>query len=227
MIQSREADLELLTNENQELGMMCAQLLEMVEDKSAIDTSKLSPRAKEFVKKQTPEAAGAPSVHNALKTQIQSRLSKTFSFNKDAKANPKVAMSQRDIIARVRAETERNLMGSSALGLRGIGEDEEVGGIHTPSMGDIGGEYSFSGFEKARSASRGAFDPDAIDMDPDSILLPPDQEMLSNDSSSGRHKRRLTATHRKRITRGQSFFKKLLDTQKTDIEEDDTVWDHP
>jgi len=103
------------------------------------------------------------------------------------------------------------------MGLGGIqeaGEEEDM--MSSPSAGLLPNELNF---EKIRSASRGAFDPDNLDLDPESLLAPPDPDMLAT-----RHKRRDTATHRKRITRGQSFFKKLLE-QQNDTPTGADVWE--
>jgi len=231
MIQTKEADLEILTQENVELGEMCTQLLNMLEETGGanIDKASLSPRQQQiFEKKETPQTP--PSKHAQIRDQMMRRLSTAASFQraktKKLADEPQMTSKQhilRNIQEKTKSRLELNRKNSASMdnsmGLGGIqeaGEEEDV--MSSPSAGLLPVELHF---EKIRSASRGAFDPDNLDLDPESLLAPPDPDMLA---TRGRHKRRDTATHRKRITRGQSFFKKLLE-QQNDTPTGADVWE--
>jgi len=235
MIQTKEADLDILTQENIELGEMCTQLLNMLEETgsaSSIDQASLSPRQKQFFeKKQTPETP--PSKHAQIRDQMMRRLSTARSFQRPKKSLDETpAISKKNILRNIQEKTKSRLelnrknsaSMDNSMGLGGIqeaGEEDDM--MTSPSAGLIPSELAF---EKIRSASRGAFDPDSLDLDPETLLTPPDPDMLA--ATRGRHKRRDTATHRKRITRGQSFFKKLLDQQNDSPaggDDDTSVWE--
>jgi len=233
MIQDKEADVDLLTQENMELGDMCTQLLNMIEEQGGekVDTSSLSPRAMRKIDTGSSGGSGIPdtppSGHTALRSEMMRRISHTISHTKlIAKKNPNAGglSSKHLIMQRVRAATQSRLdLNASDLGM--IAEESNV--LNSPSVGVVGPALQNSvDYDRIRSKSRGVFDPDQDGLeglDPEALLQPPDPEMLAT-SMKGRHKRRDTASHRKRITRGQSFFKKILEKEKDDEKDMQSVW---